>query len=198
MMDENYDINCERQNPALKEQVGGMMESNINTTDEQGIFTTALYLAAEAKNTSAISWLLKWSPTKVKDILEADSSNYGTTALHGAATIENPAIVLKLLEELSDHAKQVNVVDKDGNTPLHTVVKRQNVKVIQALLRTGADPCQKNIKGEAPLHIAVKKGGNLEVLLYRVAEVDTPDLEKGQTPLHLAVIMHLQLIKELE
>ncbi|EFJ31795.1 hypothetical protein SELMODRAFT_3903, partial [Selaginella moellendorffii] len=109
----------------------------------------------------------------------------------------NPAIVKQLLQELRD-AKQVNVVDKDGNTPLHTAVKRQNLKVIQALLWNDADPCQKNIKGDAPLHIAVKKGANLEVLkklLYHVAEVDTPDLEKGQTLLHLAV---LQMIKELE
>ena len=75
----------------------------------------------------------------------------GWTPLHLAANahrIDAPDILLSLISACTD----VNVRNKDGDTPLHLVAANSaDVTVIKALLSAGANPAIKNIRGDTPL-----------------------------------------------
>lgn len=51
----------------------------------------------------------------------------------------------------------INVQDKDGNTPLHLAMEFGNESVPEALIAAGADVHARNRAGYAPIHLAVLK-----------------------------------------
>ena len=54
---------------------------------------------------------------------------------------------------LLNHKANVNAKDKNGQTPLHLIIARGNLKAIQALLDHGADVNATDNKGKTPLAI---------------------------------------------
>ena len=52
----------------------------------------------------------------------------------------------------------VNVVDNDGDTPLHWAVTHSHLENIEYLMSLGADPQVCNQSEEAPIHLAIKSG----------------------------------------
>jgi ankyrin repeat protein len=92
----------------------------------------------------------------------------------------------------------VEALSDSGETSLTMAVATQNVEAIHYLIQQGADINQKNQKGYAPLHYAVRElGGYLdeEDILYSTmphilcsyrADVNVQDQE-GNTPLHHAI-----------
>ena len=94
----------------------------------------------------------------------------------------------------------VDVKDRDGQTPLILAALRGHVKVVEFLVDHGADVEAENRKGQTPLSNAAANG-RLEVvrfLVRRGANVDTRD-ELRRTPLSLAATWeNLEVVKFLE
>ncbi len=52
----------------------------------------------------------------------------------------------------------INMVDKDGNTALHTAAMVDNADIVYFLLYQGANSEIKNLDGNTPLHVAINNG----------------------------------------
>uniref|UniRef100_A0ABD2WJ17 Uncharacterized protein n=1 Tax=Trichogramma kaykai TaxID=54128 RepID=A0ABD2WJ17_9HYME len=122
----------------------------------------------------------------------------GDTPLH---VISRPVsdnisdIFFKIIDELNKPL-QVEARDDLGNTPLHQAVGSGRRKVIEWLLRRGANPNVTDAEGSTPLHIICKDyygdHKSMEIFfqindeLNQSVQLDVRDNE-GRTPLELAV-----------
>ncbi|KAL7303274.1 hypothetical protein TKK_0004468 [Trichogramma kaykai] len=111
-------------------------------------------------------------------------------------------VFLKICDELGTKTSQpvrVDPRDRDGNTPLHLVLKYDGVwgvkKLTQLLLDRGADPSAANNDGSTPLHYicrTYRHNDLLEIFLMivdeknRLLHIDARD-KWGDTPLNLAL-----------
>ncbi|CAB0033879.1 unnamed protein product [Trichogramma brassicae] len=112
---------------------------------------------------------------------------------------------VKLLFSISDEVNrtvQVDVRDKFGDTPLHTALRRKEkneklCRIVELLLRRGADPNSLDKEKLAPLHIIICMNKHIDVHLLKIlfeasdeqhrrVQVDILD-KSGNTPLHLAL-----------
>jgi ankyrin repeat protein len=107
------------------------------------------------------------------------------TAMHIAA-IWGHVNVIKLLMELDDQI--INIVNNNGDTPLHMAVTNNRVNVTTMLCEYGADLDITNNYGRTPLHIAA---GNKDVdmVTMLVGYGANPDLQDkfGETAMHYAL-----------
>lgn len=108
----------------------------------------------------------------------------GKTALH-CAVCDSPNVISKLLEDGSD----CNIVDLDGNSPLHLLLGRSSHKAgpehVRLLLRSGADPNAKNHRGLTPFRsISSLQSGRIyaDCLIQAGADIDAKDND-GRTAL---------------
>uniref|UniRef100_A0ABD2XR30 Uncharacterized protein n=1 Tax=Trichogramma kaykai TaxID=54128 RepID=A0ABD2XR30_9HYME len=104
---------------------------------------------------------------------------------------------VKLLFELSNEKYLPIKVDSQnrlGETPLRLALKKDNKKMTEFLLRSGANPNLAARVGMTPLHI-ISAYGNLEMMeiffktiddIHKMVEVNAQD-KTGDTPLRLAV-----------
>lgn len=98
-------------------------------------------------------------------------------------------------EFLLQQRPNLNLEDKNGNTPLYLAVSRgdEALALVNLLLDAGAQvdlgPMKGDNAGVTPLHIACATGANgcLETLLRRGASA-TKQIPSGATPLHTAAI----------
>ncbi|XP_048250879.1 serine/threonine-protein phosphatase 6 regulatory ankyrin repeat subunit C-like [Haliotis rufescens] len=106
--------------------------------------------------------------------------------------IENTITERDAVVKIIEFSRDVNVTDKQGNTPLMLAVEKN--KNISPLLKAGADVNAQNIHGDTPLIIAVKHNsrimetlleagsevstGNTQLLLKAGADVDAPINER--------------------
>lgn len=74
------------------------------------------------------------------------------TLLHYAALWDKPELVALLA---AGGRARPGVVHKEQGTPLRIAAGRGNLKIVQTLLKAGADACRGNGKADAPLHAAV-------------------------------------------
>ena len=99
-------------------------------------------------------------------------------------------LVLLLLKNGAD----VNMRDKDNQTPLHLAIRRNRIRLVGVLLEHGADANAENNLVMTALHVLSKSGIGLEgdildyvlLLLKYGAEVDKRD-KCNRTLLHLAI-----------
>lgn len=83
----------------------------------------------------------------------------------------------------------VNTQDKNGETPLHRAVSRNNEDIITMLLSNGfIKKDVQDINGETPLHRSVKNNKNMASLLVYIGSDVNIQNKNGQTPLHYAVL----------
>uniref|UniRef100_A0ABD2VUU8 Uncharacterized protein n=1 Tax=Trichogramma kaykai TaxID=54128 RepID=A0ABD2VUU8_9HYME len=113
--------------------------------------------------------------------------------------------VAKLFFEINedlDKSVRVDARDKQGNTPLHSLLLGcGNKKTMELLLRRGADPNLANAEGQTPLHVLCQMyqelDGELAKFFFEVnreigqtVQIDLRD-KLGRTPLQLAVASFL-------
>ena len=174
---------------AWKEAVGLLItKENVNMADEDG--NTPLHEITFQGNIEGIKILLE----KGADL---NATNvYGQTPLHIVAFSSNwvdkkawkEAVGLLITKE------NVNMADKDGDTPLHEITFQDNVEGIKILLEEGANPNETNFYGQTPLHrvASLSKWDKWEDekawkeaigLLITKENVNIVD-EDGNTPLH--------------
>ena len=105
--------------------------------------------------------------------------------------------ILNFAQLLLNNGAEVQRRDKDSETPLHLVIRRNWFRLAGILLKHGADTNVENNKGQTPFHTLLsqshirgsEKGKTLDLalLLYKNgAEVNRRD-EANQTLLHLAI-----------
>jgi len=82
----------------------------------------------------------------------------------------------------------VNVADKQGDTPLHIAVKLKKLDFIKELIAAGANLNAKNKKLETPLHLAINKNyiAAIKDLIESGADLNVRD-KNGSTPLVLGL-----------
>ncbi|XP_014237919.1 ankyrin-1-like [Trichogramma pretiosum] len=116
-------------------------------------------------------------------------------------TVDDLKIFFKINEDQNQKV-EVDAQDKLGNTPLHLALEcvgRNIKKVVEVLLRRGADPNVANAEGSTPLHLICDKPSvydsneGLAELFFKInderhqqVQVNAKD-NSGQTPLQLAV-----------
>jgi ankyrin repeat protein len=78
----------------------------------------------------------------------------------------------------------VNLAEPNGTTPLHYAAYREDVDLVERLLKAGAKPNVKNDFGSSPMAEAAKNGNAaiIKLLLKAGADPNSPNLE-GQTAL---------------
>lgn len=92
------------------------------------------------------------------------------------------------MDMLLGNGLNIDLVDKDGQTALHTAIMGKKEAVIAHLLRKGASPHVRDHDGASPLHYAVQVGAlqTVKLLIKYDVDLNTEDNE-GWTPLHVAV-----------
>ncbi|XP_048250880.1 serine/threonine-protein phosphatase 6 regulatory ankyrin repeat subunit C-like [Haliotis rufescens] len=163
--------------------------ADVNVQDEEG--NTPLMMAAMAGRN--ISPLL----TARADV--TSKNGLGKTALHLVCEHRYPLFGdsvthKRVTEQLIAAGADVNVQDKDGNTPLMMAVKTE--RNISPLLTAGANVNSKNGLGKTALHLVSdhmyehalinERQSNTEQLIAAGADVSAQD-EDGNTPLHICV-----------
>lgn len=112
---------------------------------------TPLVFAVEAENHEIVKLLVE----KGADVnLQSDAKTNERSALHVAANIVSPDIILTLLHNGADP----KLVTKNGNTPLHFDVRSGCASAAALLLFHGASPTAMNEKGESPINLIENLG----------------------------------------
>ncbi|XP_042018902.1 uncharacterized protein LOC121766703 [Salvia splendens] len=136
---------------------------------------------------------LKAIRNKVDDIRESrkicdEYSDFttGWNVLHYVVEIGNFEICKFLIRTVKVYIDALNYNDS-GDTPLAKAVKGEHVKIVEFLVKHGAEISLPNIEGFTPLHYAVLKDNMelMELLLRKDALVDVDSVDG--TPLQIAV-----------
>lgn len=134
--------------------------------------------------------LLKCLKKEGKEIVNSKSGEYGQTLLH-VASYEGTSEIVELL--VDKYKADVNAIDRNGWTPLHSAAAAGNFEICEILLQRGSFARALTNEGASPLHYLVRSNCNDPVLHHRVFKLL---LEKGaninqqnkfgETPLHQA------------
>ena len=98
-----------------------------------------------------------------------------------------------IIQQLLERDVDVNALDKDRNTPLHSASYLGKLEIARVLLEQGAKAGSENDRAQTPLHL-VSQGsywfqddgpGVTKLLLERGADMHAQDKDRA-TPLHLA------------
>ena len=100
---------------------------------------------------------------------------------------QNQCRILHRLIKLG-YTFNANIVDTDGNTPLHYAASVPRTNCIEILNKLGANLNAQNNQGQTPLHIAAIAGNSLAILILLNIGADRtiPDLQ-GQRPVDVAI-----------
>lgn len=157
---------------------------NPNTINSEGI--SPLAYAAGTGNLELVKLLVNYQAQINPQTSSADPFPvFASTPLHFAA-LSGPAVVNYLL----DHGAAVDVINAQGQTPLHFAVRGTSKAIVEALVKAGADVNARDKDGLTPLHDAVKQK-HLELvtlMLQYPVDVNIKD-NSGKTPAHYAAIM---------
>jgi ankyrin repeat protein len=109
----------------------------------------------------------------------------GSTALHHAAYVDDPAVVAALIKA----GAKVNLANQLGVTPLMLACDSRNPKSVELLLDAGADPNARAEGGETAVMRAARVG-NVQVMKLLLAHGGDPDAKEAlqdQTALMWAI-----------
>ncbi|MFP3030623.1 MAG: ankyrin repeat domain-containing protein [Wolbachia sp.] len=95
----------------------------------------------------------------------------------------------KVIDALIKNGANIEVEDKEKNTPLHRAAKNGYIDIVNTLIGNGADVNKVTIYGRTPLYLAVAEGHMdiVNTLIDKGADVNKAG-EDGKTPLYLAAV----------
>lgn len=125
--------------------------ARLDVHDETG--KTPLLFRLSIKHSRVVREELVWFMSKGADLLAKD--NAGATAFHYAAA-NSPAEITSALLELNPVASKL--VDASGRTQLHYAASSTDGRVVDLLIKNGADPNAQDKDGNTPLHLGVMQG----------------------------------------
>ncbi|KAK3775650.1 hypothetical protein RRG08_049831 [Elysia crispata] len=137
-----------------------------------------VHAAVKACDMKSVEAIIKLYPEQAN----AKDFKYGGTPIHWAENSES-------IQKLSFFGCNANILNNEGNAPLHVMMQKLRRECMMALLCHGADCNIKDATGETVLHKAIKSD-DLELVRQFVvfgADVNLPTND-GQTPRHLASI----------
>ena len=103
---------------------------------------------------------------------------------------------LKTIKFLIKKGADINITNKEGQTPLHYILQKGNSTLIQEIgpfIIKKTDVNIKNKKGETPLHLA-KTIDTVQLLIKKGANINAKDIQ-GRTPLYNINRLYLESIK---
>ena len=114
--------------------------------------------------------------------------DYNNRMLHLAAMSKNRKI-MQIIDLLVALKANVNVRNKNNETPIHLAITSGNTNVVDRLISVGADLTVANNKGETPIFYAVKSGdlGLVRMLYNAGAPVLVVD-GQGNNLIHYAIL----------
>jgi ankyrin repeat protein len=174
----------------LPDTIQTLLEERANLGARDRLGNTVLHAAVRQNAVNAAQTLLNADPAL------ANSQNLeGRSPLHDAAQLGITGLV-KLLE---DYRADIEIRDKEGNTPLMAATSRGAIPAVELLANTyRADPSTSNAQGDTPLHVAIRNDLGLEaakqdeliqVLLSGGASIHIKNGQRkqGQSPFQLAL-----------
>ncbi|XP_071835812.1 transient receptor potential cation channel subfamily A member 1-like isoform X3 [Apostichopus japonicus] len=118
---------------------------------------TPLHLACSQGALDIVTMMLKMKKSpKTLNMLDMDNM----TPLHRAAMFDHVDIVDFMLDEGAD----MEALDNDQRTPLLLAASRSAWEATVTLVRRGADYKARDVDNKNVLHLAVRSGGNLDVI----------------------------------
>ncbi|KAI6179468.1 hypothetical protein M3Y98_00613900 [Aphelenchoides besseyi] len=166
---------------------------DLNTRDKHG--RTPLLVAIEHKNQPIFNLILEQSNVDV-NLPDNEGRTPLKEALFGCHDLEFAlSMATKLVEQ---HGADVNYIDSNGNSYMHTAALHGNFAAVQFLAKQKFDINKKNKKGSTVLHCflsSLSSGGKiddkqmdiLKVLLKSGADPTIIEDETGFSALHFAV-----------
>lgn len=125
------------------------------------------YQEPKSKYTTLLNWAVAKNSVKLVAKLLSLGANPnaidfdGMTSLHYAILYGSND---KVVQQLISGKARVNVIDEVGNTPLHYLVMKKcddkEIRVLNVLLKNGANARRQNNRGETPYQIASRKLAN--------------------------------------
>lgn len=154
---------------------------NVNARNSTGY--TPLYMAFRNKDIKIIEHLSNYAKENDIEININDCNNYGDTLLHHAC-IDAQYDKIKWLVQ---HGANVNLPNKQGNTPLLLHIKHRlgYHNIVKFLIKNGADINARNNDGDTALYMACMEGNN-KFIRYLVdyakrsnIKMDPKDIERS-------------------
>ncbi|KAJ1827444.1 hypothetical protein LPJ56_001658 [Coemansia sp. RSA 2599] len=130
-----------------------------------------IWTAASDGNLARVQELVE----KDKALVNAKDQN-GYSPMHAASSWSH----LHVLKYLIENGGDVNIIDPDGDTPLHIC---EDKACATLLLEHGADPSIENLEGLTPVHTTLENEATevTEMLCERLG-IPVPKLEEVQEP----------------
>ncbi|KAF7652360.1 hypothetical protein LDENG_00097930 [Lucifuga dentata] len=127
----------------------------------------------------------------------------GDTFLHIAVAQGRRALAYVLAGKMAQTGS-LDVKEQNGQTALQVAVVTNQYLIVQDLLTHGAQINTRDLWGHSPLHMCAEKGHFLSLHSIHKAltgSKQATDIEKvnyeGLTPLHVAVLAHNKIVKEM-
>uniref|UniRef100_A0ABD2VTP2 PRANC domain-containing protein n=1 Tax=Trichogramma kaykai TaxID=54128 RepID=A0ABD2VTP2_9HYME len=134
----------------------------------------------------------------------AQSLNSSTRAMLYIENYDLMKLFLQIIDEMHLTLK-LDAVDSRGETPLHYALKSENTLIVEVLLRRGVDPNWADQDGFTALHLICRSEDLIDHFvetffqindeIQQTVQVNAMD-NKGETPLHYAVIRGKKQIAE--
>lgn len=132
-----------------------------------------------------------------KEVLSAKDGDYEQTPLHISAEEGKEEIVYLLVDK---YKVDINAVDKNGWTPLHSAAKHAHINIMEFLINHGAFVRALTNEGSSPLHYFVRNQISdpstchriITLLIQRGAEVNGQN-KYGMAPIHQAAMRGREL-----
>ena len=169
-----------------------LLKHNVNINLPDAMKMPPLWAACWGGNLRGMTMLLVHKASITE---QSEPHKHGYSILHFAVKEKKIAAMHVLLDLL----KTLDIIDSEGNSPIHAAVIANNTDGLKQLLTKGADMMTKlNIKGLSPVHVAVMQ--NNIPALHAFAEyhdnLNIPDHD-GNTPLEMAKSKKLKSLEDI-